>query len=135
MGRASEPPVVLVKGYDLSKWLLARIESFPKSQRFVFGQRLADRTLGVMETLVEAAYTPAGRHKVALLARANRELEVLRWLVRLAHERELLTARQLRYAALTLEECGRMLGGWLKQAAGRSPSDASSEEARPHAPA
>jgi len=56
MARSSEPPVVLVKWYELSKWLLGRIESFPKSQRFVFGQRLADRTLGVMETLVEAAY-------------------------------------------------------------------------------
>jgi len=79
MARASEPPVVLVQWYELTKWLLARIESFPKSQRFVFGQRLADRTLGVMETLVEAAYTPAGRPKAGLLARANRELEVLRW--------------------------------------------------------
>ena len=33
MARTSEPPVVLSKGYDLSKWLLACIESFPKSQR------------------------------------------------------------------------------------------------------
>ena len=80
MAAASEPPVVLVKWYELAKWLLARIESFPKSQRFVFGQRLADRVLGVLETLVEASYTPAGRPKAALLARANRELEVLRWL-------------------------------------------------------
>ena len=35
---------------------------------------------GVLETLVEASYTPAGRHKTTLLARANRDLEVLRWL-------------------------------------------------------
>jgi len=46
MPRPSQLPIVLVKWYDLTKWLLARIESFPKSQRFVFGQRLADRTLG-----------------------------------------------------------------------------------------
>jgi hypothetical protein len=131
MARPSEPPVLLVKWYDLSKWLLARVESFPKSQRFVFGQRLADRTLGVMETLVEAAYTPAGRHKAGLLARANRELEVLRWLLRMAKDRELLTARQYRYAALALEECGRMLGGWLKQAS--SSAAPRSGEAR-HAP-
>jgi len=135
MARPSEPPVLLVKWYELSKWLLARVESFPKSQRFVFGQRLADRTLGVMETLVEAAYSPAGRPKAGLLARANRELEVLRWLLRMAKDRELLTARQYRYAALALEECGRMLGGWLKQASGRSGPNASPEGPRPHAPA
>ena len=129
MARPHEPPVLLAKWYDLTKWLLARIESFPKSQRFVFGQRLADRTLGVMETLVEASYSPAGRPKAELLARANRELEVLRWLLRLARERELLTARQVRFAALALEECGRMLGGWLKQASGRTGAPPS-----PHAP-
>lgn len=132
MPRTSEPPIVLVKWYELTKWLLARIESFPKSQRFVFGQRLADRSLGVLETLVEAAYTPAGRPKATLIARANRELEVLRWLLRLARERTLITPRQYRYASLALEECGRMLGGWLKQASG--PSARSSTQA-PHAQA
>jgi len=42
MPRPSDPPVLLVKCYDLAKWLLERVEGFPKSQRFVFGQRLAD---------------------------------------------------------------------------------------------
>lgn len=111
MPRPIEPPIVLVKWYDLTKWLLARVESFPKNQRFVFGQRLTDRTLGVLETLVEASYSPAGRHKAELLARANRDLEVLRWLLRLAKERTLLTPRQYRFVCLALEECGRMLGG------------------------
>jgi len=135
MALAGDPPILLVKWYDLSKWLLARIESFPKSQRFVFGQRLADRTLGVLETLVEAAYTPAGRHKAELLARANRELEVLRWLLRMARDRTLLTARQLRHASLALEECGRMLGGWLKQVRGRGAPRTRSSPEVPHAPA
>lgn len=118
MPRPIEPPIVLVKWYDLTKWLLARVESFPKNQRFVFGQRLTDRTLGVMETLVEASYSPAGRYKAELLARANRDLEVLRWLLRLAKERGLLTSRQFRFVCLALEECGRMLGGWQKQVGG-----------------
>jgi hypothetical protein len=132
MPHPSDPPVLLVKWYDLAKWLLERVESFPKSQRFVFGQRLADRTLGVLETLVEASYSPAGAGKAGLLARANRELELLRWLVRLAKDRALLTARQYRHATLALEECGRMLGGWQKQASGRRSAPA--EEAR-HPPA
>jgi hypothetical protein len=38
-----DAPVVLVKWYDWTKWLLERVDSFPKNQRFVFGQRLADR--------------------------------------------------------------------------------------------
>jgi hypothetical protein len=50
-----EPPILLVKWYDVTKWMLERVESFPKNQRFVFGQRLADRVLGILELLVEAS--------------------------------------------------------------------------------
>jgi len=73
-----DPPILLVKWYDFSRWLLARVENFPKSQRFVFGQRLSDRSLAILETLVDAAWSPPGPRKVNLLARASRELEVLR---------------------------------------------------------
>ena len=72
---ASDPPVLLVKWYDVTKWLLDRVNSFLKNQRFVFGQRIADRTLNILELLVEAAYSSPKAH---LLARANRDIEVLR---------------------------------------------------------
>ena len=57
MRRSSDPPVVLVRWYDAAKWILERVDSFPKNQRFIFGQRLADRALSVLELLVEAAYS------------------------------------------------------------------------------
>jgi len=70
------------------KWLLARVDQFPKNQRFILGQRLVDGALDIHECLVEAAYS-RGQRKREQLATANRKLEVLRWLVRLAHERAL----------------------------------------------
>ena len=114
--RNAESPVVLIKWYDVVKWLLERVDSFPKNQRFVFGQRLADRAIDVLELLVEAAYSP---RKADLLSRANRQIEVLRWLVRLAKDRDLFTMRQYGFACKGLTECGRMLGGWLKQSAAK----------------
>jgi len=57
MPRKTDPPVVLIKWYDFTKWLLDRVDSFPRNQRFIFGQRLADHTLSIMELLVEAAYS------------------------------------------------------------------------------
>ena len=112
-GPGREPPVLLVKWYDLTRWILEKVDSFPKSQRFVFGTRLADHAIGVLETLVEASYSST---KAALLADANRKVETLRWLVRLAKDRKVLTERQYLFACQGLTECGRMLGGWLKQA-------------------
>jgi len=111
-----DAPVVLIKWYDWLKWLLERVDSFPKNQRFIFGQRMADYGIVVLELLVEAAYSP---RKADLLARANRRIEVLRWLVRLAKDRGLLTVRQYGFACKGLTECGRMVGGWLKQSAAK----------------
>ncbi len=96
-----EPPVVLVKWYDATKWLLERVDSFPKNQRFIFGQRMADRALNILEVLVEAAYS---RSKAGLPVKANRDIEVTQWLVRMATDRKLLTGR--RY-----EHCCALAGG------------------------
>ena len=49
MTRRGDPPVVLMKWYDFTKWVLGHVDNFPKNQRFVFGQRLADGVLAILE--------------------------------------------------------------------------------------
>ncbi len=44
--RAKDEPVVLVKWYDYTKWVLDRVDGFPKNQRFVRGTRVADAVVG-----------------------------------------------------------------------------------------
>ncbi len=107
MARKTDPPVVLIKWYDFTKWLLDRVDSFPKNQRFIFGQRLADDALGIMELLVQATYNP---HKADLLATANRKLEMLRWLLRLSSDRNLLSGKQYEFSSRGVTECGHMIG-------------------------
>ena len=57
MSKKSDPPVVLIKWYDFTKWLLDRVDSFPKNQRFMFGQRVTDHAVDILELLVEASYS------------------------------------------------------------------------------
>jgi hypothetical protein len=83
-------PIALAKWYDYTKWVLDRVEGLPKNQRFVLGTRLADAVLEVMEVLAEAAYA-RGSEKANLLARANRRIESVRWLVRICKDRNLLS--------------------------------------------
>lgn len=40
---------------------------------------------------------------------------MLRWLVRMAKDRQLFTARQYEFSSEKLTECGKMVGGWTKQ--------------------
>jgi hypothetical protein len=94
-----EAPVVLVKWYDYAKWLLERVENFPKSQRFILGQRLTGQAMDVLDLLVEASYA---RDKAEILATANSKMEVLRWTVRMAKDRKLFTPAQFEFSARAL---------------------------------
>jgi hypothetical protein len=44
---AHDLPIALAKWYDCVKWVLDRVDGFPKNQRFVLGTRLADAVLEV----------------------------------------------------------------------------------------
>lgn len=57
--RDQNQPELLVKWYDYTKWVLDRVDGFPKNQRFFLGTRLADAVVLIMELLGESAY--AGR--------------------------------------------------------------------------
>lgn len=67
-----ELPKALAKWYDYTKWVLDRVDGFPKNQRFVLGTRLADAVLEVMETLAEAAYS-AWHHEGATAGQSEPE--------------------------------------------------------------
>ena len=104
-------PPVFQRFYLFAGWVLDRVEKFPKSARFTFGQRMTDLTLGILENLVRAAY---GRRRTDSLEAANTRLEVLRVMIRLSKDRHYLSFRQYEFASGELLEIGKMIGGWLK---------------------
>jgi hypothetical protein len=59
------------------------VERFPRSQKFLLGDRIQTAALDVLDVLIEATYT---RDRRGHLARANLGLEKLRFLMRLAFD-------------------------------------------------
>ena len=104
------------RAYDLALWLVQKVEKFPRSYRFSVGDRVVARSLELVETLAEAAYTS---EKAGLLDRANRLVNSLRLLLRLTVDLKLLAAAPHEFSAGQLEEIGRMIGGWRKAVARR----------------
>jgi hypothetical protein len=92
-------------------WLLSRTEKFPRRMRLSLSNRLENLALDFLQDLVEARYT---RDKTATLRRMNLRLEQLRVLLRLCHDRRLLTPEGYEYGARMLLEAGRMVGGWIR---------------------
>jgi hypothetical protein len=111
----AELPVIL-RAYDLAKWGCERLANFPRSYRFTLGEALEKRLYLVLDLLVRARYD--SRHRVALLADANVELELLRFQFRLAKDLKCLSLDSYGFAARTVNEVGVMVGGWLRKPGG-----------------
>ena len=113
MAQASNdsPPVIIQKTYEFVLWLLPKVESFPRAYRFTVGERLSGAGLDLLTTLVEAAYSS---NKKGLLDVANRKVNAIRYLLRLAKDLKLMTLDSYGFSAEHVDEIGRMVGGLRK---------------------
>lgn len=118
---AKDELLVIDRTYELLKWYLGHLGKFPRSHRYGLGQRLETRLFAVFEGLVRAKYG-TGSDKLAHLSAVNLELEIVRFLGRLAHELGFLPHRSHAYAARELNEVGRMVGGWQRQQQSKASS-------------
>ncbi|MCY4119753.1 MAG: four helix bundle protein [Acidobacteria bacterium] len=82
--------------YRFVLWLVPTVERFPRSQKFLLGDRLQATALDVLERLIDATYTRArGPH----LAAANLGIEKLRFLCRLAKDLRHLDGQRYGHAS------------------------------------
>lgn len=102
----------VTKAYDFALWILPHTAKFSRNHRFTLGNRLEEGALETLELVVEASYT---RDKRALLQQANRCLQRVRYLLRLAKDLHLLSLKQYEFAARAVDDIGVEIGGWLKQ--------------------
>lgn len=104
------------KSYDFCKWLLNHTAKFPKSHRFSVAVRLENHFLEFLEKLTVANYRTV---KLPLLQAADEELVAIRLLIRLCHDQKFINTGSYEFASKSLDEIGRLLGGWLKQQKGQ----------------
>ena len=109
--RARETGPALEAHYRFILWLVPAVERFPRSQKFLLGDRIQRNALDILEALIEATYT---RQRGPHLSRANLGIEKLRFLLRLAHDLRYLDLRRYEHAARCLDETGRKIGAWSK---------------------
>lgn len=104
------------KAYDLNRWLLPQLERWSRRYKFSLGRRVQETALDLCLALIEAGHAQS---KPRPLYRANRLLDQLRILLRLAHDLHLLSARRHEYVTGHVDELGRMIGGWLRSTSAR----------------
>jgi len=112
MGSRSEPGApIVVRSYDLCAELYEHVNRFPRAQRTLLGRVILDEALRML-----AALTVANRlaDKREALAEASGHLDALRIVLRLAKRPGFLPNPGDEALSHSVDEVGRMLGGWLK---------------------
>ena len=90
-------PEVIQHAYDLVVWSVPVIAKFPRSHRFVLGERMEGMLYSVLEDLIATRYAPSPR-KVEVLVRVNLSLEVFRYQTRLAKDLKVMGLGQYEHA-------------------------------------
>ena len=91
---------------------------FPKQQRFTLGQKLDSLTLEIFDLLLS---TPNSIEKNVILEKASVKLDLLKILLRLSKDTKALSNNSYLQLQATLQEIGKMLGGWIRATKQNSP--------------
>jgi len=103
--------LIFKKTYDFCKWLLNHTNKFPKSHRFSVAVRLEN---GVLEMLRLMTLANHRQKRLPLLHAIDEELKVMQVNLRVSHELKFINIQSYEFAIKSLEEIGKMLGGWIK---------------------
>ena len=109
---SDELPIIL-KSYSLYKPIDTLNDTLPKRRRYSLGASTEQTLLELLRQLIGAKHAPKS-HKSLYLLRAQSELELLRFKLRLYLELGVANETRIMQLQTQVAEIGRMLGGWLK---------------------
>ncbi len=107
--------IIHTKMLSVTLWLFEKVNTFPKSQRFILGQQIENSALCCLRAIIEANNARSSEATLRKLDVLNVELEVLRSLLRVAYEVKFLKGTSLGFIVGEIDEVGKMRGGWAKR--------------------
>ena len=104
---------IFKKVYDLYKTVHHIRATVPKQDRHTLWQRCENTSLDIVEGILRASSMSRG-DKVPVLDQVSTKLNLLRVFIRLSHDTKSIDAKKCTSLQETIDEIGRMLGGWIK---------------------
>lgn len=93
-------------------WIVVK-RSMPREERFGIGKKIDELLLILLDTLRQATYENAAK-KTDTLAIALTRIDAVRFFLQLAWEAKLMETKHYTSLAGTIEEIGKMVGGWRR---------------------
>lgn len=104
---------IITRAYNLYKPINRLNETLPKRRRYSLGASTEMSLLELLRYLTSAKNAPKA-HKATYLLKAQAELELLRFKLRLYLDLGVANETTIMQLQSQIAEIGRMLGGWLR---------------------
>jgi len=95
------------------KLFYSYLANFPKKDKYALGLRCENALLELLQTLMLATSVPK-TEKLLILHKASVKLDVAKVFIRLCKDVKILDNKKYLALESSLQEIGRMLGGWIK---------------------
>lgn len=105
--------IVFQKVYDFLLWVKPTVQRFAKVHKYSLGVELERETVQLLRQIVRANMYKS--EKRARIAECFVDYETIKIFIRLAKDYKLLSAKQYEFAAVRLNEIGKLLGGWYRK--------------------
>lgn len=104
---------IFKKTYDLYKIFYGYRNIIPKQDRYVIWQRCDSLILDTLTGILSASKLQKGE-KLPSLEDASTKLNLLRVFIRLMKETKAIDGKKYLTLETSIDEVGRMLGGWIR---------------------
>lgn len=86
---------------------------FPKTKRYTLGQKIDQISLDIFELIFKVNISVKDQ-KLEILQNISNKIDLLKILIRLAHDNKYLSTSSYLNLQESLQEIGKMAGGWLR---------------------
>lgn len=109
---AVENLIIWQKLKELHSYTVTVIRHYPKSERFILGQRTQGKILDMVDTTIAAN---EARDKKDLLVKLDSQMSQFRFLIDTAYDVGIISVKQYHNISLKNTEIGKMIGGWRRK--------------------
>lgn len=86
----------------------------PQGSRYTLGGKIDALCIETLESLLVASHLPKA-DKIAFVRTANQKLDLLKFFLQVAWEIKALDTKKYGSLSESIQEIGRMIGGWIRQ--------------------
>lgn len=104
---------IYIKTYELYKTFYGYLYSFPRKDRYSFGQRCEKVLLDLLEAIITASNL-SKQEKLPILRQAGIKVDLLKVLFKLGKDIKVIEIKKYQELEQNVEEIGKMIGGWIK---------------------